>query len=424
MDFQPSSRPARVLAGDVFAAIHELNVPTEAAAASSRRPAQDNPRLKVKSIPCDKWFGWLSLMIVVGYFVVGLWPFDFLLPNRINWLTDHPGLQFAPYGSAYEPTSLSAVPGSGGAAGTAAHFTVELWLEAQHEPANNVFDILTIHNRCLPFDFVIGQWKQDLLLRATLQTRQSTSKIPEVGLDNGIPAGKTGFFTIRSDVAGTDFYQDGIGVAHFPRFVLNAEALDGQLILGNDASGKNSWTGRLFGLALYNRALDATEVARHYLLWTQGHTHQLARSPGLTALYFFNEGAGQWVQDSSGNHHDVIIPANFRPVQRDLLIPPWKDLSYYRPDYPDIVVNILGFIPFGFCFFLHRCLREPRQRMANALLVVLSGMTVSLTIEVIQAWLPNRVSSMTDLLTNTAGTLLGVVLAILIRAWVGKGKLC
>jgi VanZ family protein len=61
--------------------------------------------------------------------------------------------------------------------------------------------------------------------------------------------------------------------------------------------------------------------------------------------------------------------------------------------------------------------------MANALLVVLSGATISLTIEMIQAWLPNRVSSMTDFLTNITGTLLGVLVAILVRARVGNEKL-
>jgi hypothetical protein len=338
-------------------------------------------------------------------------------------LTDRPGLQFAPYGLAYDPALSSAVPGAGGAAGKVAHFTVELWLAAHPEPASDVFDILTIHNRRLPFDFVIGQWKQDLLLRATVPTRQSTGKIPEVSLDNVLLPKQARFFTIRGGAAGTDFYRDGVAAGHFPQFVLNAEALDGQLILGNDASGKNSWTGRLLGLAFYNRALDPTEITRHWALWTQGHARQLAKAPGLTALYLFNEGAGLLVQDSSGNHHDLIFPAIFKPIQRDVLIPPWKDLSYYRLDYPDIVVNILGFMPFGFCFFLYRCLREPRQRMANALLVILSGATISLTIEMIQVWLPNRVSSMTDFLTNITGTLLGVLLAILVRARVGKGML-
>jgi hypothetical protein len=171
----------------------------------------------------------------------------------------------------------------------------------------------------------------------------------------------------------------------------------------------------LLGLALYNRALDAAEITRHYALWTQGHAGQLARTRGLMAFYLFNESAGRWVQDSSGNHHDVIIPAIFKPIRQDFLIAPWQDLSYHRPDYSDIAINILGFVPFGCCFFLHRCRREPRQRIANGLLVILSGATVSLIIEIIQAWLPNRVSSTTDLLTNTVGTLLGVILALAVR---------
>jgi VanZ family protein len=61
--------------------------------------------------------------------------------------------------------------------------------------------------------------------------------------------------------------------------------------------------------------------------------------------------------------------------------------------------------------------------MAHALLVILFGATISLSIEVIQAWLPNRVSSMTDFLTNATGTLLGVILALAIRSRIVGGQL-
>ncbi len=374
----------------------------------------------MKGIPHDRWFGRLSLVIVAGYFIVGLWPFDFRPSNRVNWLSGHPGLHFEPYGIAYDPASLPASAGLSGTASQSANFTVELWIETHREPANNVFNIVTVHNPRLPLDFVLGQWKQDFLLRATLQHPQPADAIREVGMDDVLPEQQARFITVRSDGAGTDFYLDGSAAGHFPQFVLNARALDGHLILGNSASGKNSWTGQMFGLALYNRALNAAEIARDHALWTQGRARQLVNAPGLAALYLFDEGRGQLSKDSSGNRHRVIIPIVFEPIHREFLLAPWKDISYNRPDYSDIAINVLGFVPFGFCFFLHRHALGPRRLLTNALLVVLAGVAVSLTIEVIQAWLPNRTSSMNDLLTDTAGMLFGVALALSIRSKVAK----
>lgn len=358
--------------------------------------------------------------MVAGYFVVGLWPFDFRPANRVNWLGNYPGLHFKRYGIAYDPAPLPMQPKLGAAPGTPASFTVELWVATHREPANNVFNIVTLHNPRLPLDFVLGQWKQDFLLRATTWHPQPADTIREVGVYDALPDQKARFITVRSDGAGTDFYMDGSVAGHFPQFVLNTGALDGQLILGNGASGKTPWTGWLFGLALYNRALSPVEIAWHRTLWTQGRARQLIGVPGLAALYRFNEGRGPQAKDSSGYGHRVIIPAIFQPIHRDILLPPWKDVSYNRPDYSDIAINVLGFLPFGFCFFLHRHARRPHRLVTNALLVVLAGVAISLTIEVTQAWLPNRTSSLNDFITDTAGTLLGVALALAVWHKVAK----
>ena len=130
------------------------------------------------------------------------------------------------------------------------------------------------------------------------------------------------------------------------------------------------------------------------------------------ALYLFDEGGGPRAEDTSRNRHHVIIPEIYQAVHRQILIPPWKDLAYDGPDYQDIVVNVLGFMPFGFCFFFHYQQSRPHRRAKNILLVIVVGSAISLAIELTQAWLPNRDSSMIDVITNIAGTFLGAVLAL------------
>jgi glycopeptide antibiotics resistance protein len=82
-----------------------------------------------------------------------------------------------------------------------------------------------------------------------------------------------------------------------------------------------------------------------------------------------------------------------------------------------VMKNIVGFVPLGFCFYPFLWLRQGRGTM---LLTIVAGTVVSLTIEILQAFLPTRDSGMTDVFTNTMGTWIGALLYRRVYAGLGK----
>jgi len=93
-------------------------------------------------------------------------------------------------------------------------------------------------------------------------------------------------------------------------------------------------------------------------------------------------------------------------LDKIFLEPFWKEFSMSRRYWNAAFKNIVGFIPFGFCFCA--CLSARKVRRAALATVILGGL-VSLTIEILQAYLPTRDSGTTDLFTNTLGTYIGVI---------------
>lgn len=356
-----------------------------------------------------KGFGWVSLWIVAGYFLAGFWPFAFRVPNRVEWLKSRPGLHFEPRGIAYDPQTL---PGfeTNITNGAPAPVTIEAWLEPDGEPADDAFDILSISTPRLPANLALCQWIQALILRIPV-AQSFQHPFSEVGLNDALHKHKATFVAVCGSGQGTDFFQDGKLAGENPHQTVTLQALNGRLVLGNEDAGRHSWSGSLLGLAIYNRAVDERDLARQEKLWKQAQGRQLANDAGLVALYLFDEHGGSRAEDSSRYHHHIEIPEIFQPVRRDILLPPSLDFSHGGLDYYDIAVNILGFVPLGFCFFLHCQQARPNRPARTLMLTVAVGAVVSLTIEMVQAWLPNRDSTMADVVNNTLGALLGAGLA-------------
>jgi VanZ family protein len=346
-------------------------------------------------------------MMAAGLGIVGLWPFAFRPPNRVGWLKDRAGLSFQPDSIAYDPESANW--SAGGWPDQLAAFTVELWLEPGPVPATDVFHILTIDDGGFPSGIVLCQWKTHLLLR--IRDRAHARGFREVGPSGVLVEQTPCFITVTVDPSGTAFYLNGSLVSRFPAFVVPVAWSNGRLILGNAAAGKHPWVGNLFGLAIFNRALDASEVAQQYALWTSHQAEPLAAESGLAALYCFDEKSGQWTKDLSTNRHRLLIPERYRVLRKRVLELPWGPNPIGMSDLDDIAINILGFMPFGFIVYRYRRLAKPDGRAWNVVWAVCAGATISLAIELTQVWLPNRYSSATDLLTNTLGTFLGALLA-------------
>ena len=81
----------------------------------------------------------------------------------------------------------------------------------------------------------------------------------------------------------------------------------------------------------------------------------------------------------------------------------------------DAVVNLLAYIPFGLLVSL--ALRARFGALISVILGLCFGVLLSAIMEYLQMYLPMRTSSNLDLLTNSAGALIGTLLAVSMTSW-------
>ncbi|HWJ94639.1 MAG TPA: VanZ family protein [Telluria sp.] len=112
----------------------------------------------------------------------------------------------------------------------------------------------------------------------------------------------------------------------------------------------------------------------------------------------------------------LIIYASWFPFSgwRSSGLSPFTFLNLTPPRYWtgfDVMVNIVGYVPFGTLIVL--ALYPKVRGMWAVLLAALGGILVSGTMEVVQNYLPSRVPSNLDFLTNSVGCLVGACVGAL-----------
>jgi VanZ family protein len=341
----------------------------------------------------------LTWLVLLGF---GLWPFDFFPRNQIEWLQDRNGIHFGGYGEVYG-AAVADFSGSNTAQVTDS-YSVEIWLHVWAKTYPQVSAILSIDNPATPAGFAIMRSGPDLLVRGRFLDEKNGLLTHKLWLDDACLKGEPRFITFTSGPNGSALYLEGVLQKHYP-LVLTSDNLVGRLVLGHSPTGNEAWTGDVFGIAIYDRALTVHEVSEHYADWKQTRITDLADERGVVALYTFNERTGFVIHNRAGST-DLIIPKHFKLLHTTTLSP---ELNIHRSDLHDIVVNIVGFAPFGFfgCAYLRHVRRLEKNQAA--LTIIALGAITSLTIELLQAHLPSRDSSLLDVIDNTLGTTLGAI---------------
>jgi hypothetical protein len=361
----------------------------------------------------------ISIGLVGVLLATGLWPLDFWPKNQVEWLRGENGLRF-------EGESLIAGRTVGGYARSADHLgnallgdsknsglSIEIWLRSAEDAKTDVPNILSFVNDLGKVTFVLGQWKSSLIIRWPLPGYDIAEKWKEIEVKNAVPRDVRRLITVASDEKGTSIYLDGklAGTYPNPNFKDVSHGIrDRWFILGNSPSGKGSWSGDVFGLAFYKAALNEKEASESFGQWTKGEKKKNPHTKEA-ALYLFDEGAGNRVRNVLGAEGPLTVP-DHPTFQREVLglplINKYNKLSYVK----DGVVNILGFVPFGFFLSLWMIKTRGWPRGTNIMIAVGLGGLVSLSIELVQVFIPVRDSSLMDLVCNTFGTVIGVGLSM------------
>jgi hypothetical protein len=129
-------------------------------------------------------------------------------------------------------------------------------------------------------------------------------------------------------------------------------------------------------------------VSRGFENWTTGSYRSAAKTDGVVARYVFDEGNGRVVRNQVDPATNLLIPERFFVLNEQFLERPWDE---FRPGWrywKNVLVNIVGLVPLGFFFYAYfSTIRKSRRA---AWLTIVLGFAVSLTIEVLQSFLPTR----------------------------------
>jgi exosortase len=346
----------------------------------------------------------MSLVYLYSYicilFFVGLWPFNFWQVNQAV-MSKTAGVRFEPPATAYTkipPQKLSHLK----------EFTVFLDVNPDWEEKSGYGRIFGYSLGAEDLNFMAAQRKDALVFRVNADHQSRPVHLEREGV---FKDGQRTWFAVVYNGKALALYQEGalLKALAADRLTFSIWRDTYPIVMGSEANGGHCWRGNIHSAAIFARAIPPEEI--------RGLPERIGQ--GLPLLWYrFGETNGRTVFDhGSGVPADLAVPRHFVPFKRTVLQLPTMDLALYQYQFMDILVNIVGFLPFG--FLLAAYLDRRRASLKRILLTsTVFGMGTSMIIELLQVFLPTRNSSLTDVIVNTMGAFFG---ALILTSLCSKG---
>jgi VanZ family protein len=334
----------------------------------------------------------LLFCYICSLFVVGLWPMNFRQHNSAA-LDHHNGLTVSPPSTTYSqhpPQKLLNMK----------KFTIRIDMTSDF-PASKGFGSIVLYGLDYHhMNFLVGQWRSGIELRIESDGHARTISF---GKKDVFKNGKQSIFAIVYDLNKFVLYHNGNKIATRRTGPLTFCRWNRSypLVIGSDAKGHSAWKGTIHSIEIFDRALPECEIQ---------NTPVRTRESSPLVCYSFANNNGTTIKDcGTGSPATLIIPQHFVPYVRAVLELPVKEWNKFPHNLLDIIINLIGFVPLG--FFLSMFMIHQNVTFRRSLLVSIAcGFAISFAIEISQAFLSSRSSSMVDLLNNTLGSATGACL--------------
>ncbi|HUV78363.1 MAG TPA: VanZ family protein [Desulfobacterales bacterium] len=349
----------------------------------------------------------LSVAILFGILIFGLRPKGFNFSNGVNWITDQPGIRFSKYGIAYTNPFFELI---GDNISKPNCFSIEIALRPASYQENKANFILSLHDGMDRNQLLMWQYHSWIILMNG-DDYDHKRRTKRIAVDIASLSPKTRFVTVTTGEEGTEVYLDGQSVIRKRDLTLKIpNGGKTRLLLGNSVYGKQPWRGDIYGLAFYGHALTAQDAAFHFDRWVQVHNFTFAKKEKPFVLYVFDEKVGERALDQAVGNNHLKIPSRIHILEKKILSSAWTTFKFKRIFIQDIIINFVGFIPFGFFLTATLIKLGGAFEKHDVLIAVSFCFAVSLIIEIFQAWIPSRHSEMLDLILNTFGALIGAIM--------------